>query len=163
MHIIAAKAVAFQEALAPEFASYQRQVVANARALAEALQGHGFRLVSGGTDTHLVLIDLTSRGLTGKAAETALDRSGITVNKNAVPFDKEKPAVTSGIRLGTPAVTTRGMREREMRQIADLIAGVLADVENGATQVKVAAQVKELCGSFPLYREQLALSSPHLD
>jgi glycine hydroxymethyltransferase len=163
MHIIAAKAVAFQEALAPEFTSYQRQIVANARALAEALQGHGFRLVSGGTDTHLVLIDLTSRGLTGKAAETALDRSGITVNKNAIPFDKEKPAVTSGIRLGTPAVTTRGMREREMRQIADLIAGVLADVENGATQAKVAAQVKELCGSFPLYREQLALSSPHLE
>jgi glycine hydroxymethyltransferase len=163
MHIIAAKAVAFREALAPEFASYQRQIVANAKALAEALQGHGLRLVSGGTDTHLVLVDLTSRGLTGKAAETALDRSGITVNKNAIPFDKEKPAVTSGIRLGTPAVTTRGMREREMRQIADLIAGVLADVENGATQAKVAAQVKELCGSFPLYREQLALSSPHLE
>jgi glycine hydroxymethyltransferase len=162
MHIIAAKAVAFQEALAPEFASYQRQIVANARALAEALQGHGLRLVSGGTDTHLLLVDLTGRGLTGKAAEAALDRSGITVNKNAIPFDKEKPAVTSGIRLGTPAVTTRGMREREMRQIADLIAGVLADVENGAAQVKVAAQVKELCGSFPLYREQLALSSPHL-
>jgi glycine hydroxymethyltransferase len=163
MHIIAAKAVAFQEALAPEFASYQRQIVANARALAEALQGHGLRLVSGGTDTHLLLVDLTGRGLTGKAAEAALDRSGITVNKNAIPFDKEKPAVTSGIRLGTPAVTTRGMREREMRQIADLIAGVLADVENGAAQVKVAAQVKELCGSFPLYREQLALSSPHLE
>jgi glycine hydroxymethyltransferase len=162
MHIIAAKAVAFQEALMPEFASYQRQVVANAKALAEALQRHGFRLVSGGTDTHLLLIDLRGRGLTGKAAEGALDRAGITVNKNAIPFDKEKPAVTSGIRIGTPAVTTRGMREDEMRQIADLIAHVLKDVEGAATQARVVAQVKELCASFPLYREQLALSSPHL-
>jgi glycine hydroxymethyltransferase len=163
MHIIAAKAVAFQEALSPEFASYQRQIVANAKALAEALQGHGFRLVSGGTDTHLVLVDLTSRGLTGKAAEAALDRSGITVNKNTIPFDKEKPAVTSGIRIGTPAVTTRGMKEPEMRLIANLIAAILADSENGATRAKVAAQVKELCDAFPLYREQLALSSPHLE
>ncbi len=162
MHIIAAKAVAFQEALMPEFASYQRQVVANAKALGEALQRHGFRLVSGGTDTHLLLIDLTGRGPTGKAAEASLDRAGITVNKNAIPFDREKPAVTSGIRIGTPAVTTRGMQEDEMRQIADLIAEVLKDVENAAAQARVAAQVKELCASFPLYREQLALSFPHL-
>ncbi len=162
MHIIAAKAVAFQEALAPEFTAYQRQIVTNARALGEALQGHGFRLVSGGTDTHLLLVDLTERGLTGKAAEAALDRSGITVNKNAIPFDKEKPTVTSGIRLGTPALTTRGMREHEMRLIAALIADVLKDVEDVAVQAKVETQVKELCASFPLYREQLALSSPHL-
>ena len=105
---------------------------------------------------------MTGRGLTGKAAEAALDRSGITVNKNAIPFDKEKPAVTSGIRIGTPAVTTRGMREDEMRQIAGLIADVLKDVGNVAAQSRVAAMVKELCASFPLYREQLALSSPHL-
>ncbi|MGH7369864.1 MAG: serine hydroxymethyltransferase, partial [Candidatus Methylomirabilaceae bacterium] len=163
MHIIAAKAVALQEASTPEFASYQRQIVANAAAMAARLQERGFRLVSGGTDTHLLLIDLTASGLTGKVAERALDRAGITVNKNAVPFDKEKPAVTSGVRIGTPAVTTRGMRELEMRQIADLIAEVLHDVENVGTQAKVAAQVKELCASFPLYREQLALSSPHLE
>ena len=162
MHIIAAKAVAFQEALSPEFASYQRQIVANAKALGEALESHGFRLVSGGTDTHLLLVDLMGRGLSGKTAEAALDRAGITVNKNAIPFDKEKPTVTSGIRIGTPAVTTRGMREHEMRQIADLIADVLKDVGNVAAQSRVAAQVKELCASFPLYREQLALSSPHL-
>jgi glycine hydroxymethyltransferase len=162
MHIIAAKAVAFQEALAPEFATYQRQIVANAKALGEALQSHGFRLVSGGTDTHLLLVDLTGRGLTGKVAETALDRAGITVNKNAVPFDKEKPAVTSGIRIGTPAITTRGMREDEMRLIAEMIADILNDVGNAAAQSRVAARVKELCASFPLYREQLALSSPHL-
>jgi glycine hydroxymethyltransferase len=162
MHIIAAKAVAFQEALSPEFASYQRQIVANAKALGEALQSHGFRLVSGGTDTHLLLVDLTGRGLSGKTAEGALDRAGITVNKNAIPFDKEKPTVTSGIRIGTPAVTTRGMREHEMRQIGDLFADVLKDVGNVAAQSRVAAQVKELCASFPLYREQLALSSPHL-
>ncbi len=163
MHIIAAKAVALQEASTPEFASYQRQIVANAAAMAARLHEHGFRLVSGGTDTHLLLVDLTGRRLTGKVAERALDHAGITVNKNAVPFDKERPAVTSGIRIGTPAVTTRGMREIEMRQIADLIAEVLHDVENVGTQAKVAAQVKELCASFPLYREQLALSSPHLE
>lgn len=162
MHIIAAKAVAFQEALAPDFASYQRQIVANAKALADRLQGRGFRLVSGGTDTHLLLVDLSGRGLTGKAAEAALDRAGITVNKNAIPFDKERPAVTSGIRIGTPAITTRGMHEGEMRSVADLIADVLKDVDDVAAQAEVAAQVKELCASFPLYREQLALSSSHL-
>lgn len=162
MHIIAAKAVAFAEALLPEFASYQRQIVANAKALAEALQRHSFRLVSGGTDIHLLLIDLRSKGLTGKVAEVALDRAGITVNKNAIPFDDEKPTVTSGIRIGTPAVTTRGMREGEMNEIADLIAEALQDVSSNAALSSVAARVKELCDSFPLYREQLALSSPHL-
>ncbi|MBZ0159232.1 serine hydroxymethyltransferase [Candidatus Methylomirabilis sp.] len=162
MHIIAAKAVAFAEALTPEFASYQRQIVANAKALAEALQGHGFRLVSGGTDTHLLLIDLRGKGLTGKAAEVALDQAGITANKNAIPFDEAKPTVTSGIRIGTPAVTTRGMREAEMGEIANLIADALQDVSSAAALSGVAARVKELCDSFPLYREQLALSSPHL-
>lgn len=162
MHIIAAKAVAFAEALTPEFKTYQRQVIANAKALADALQSHGFRLVSGGTDTHLMLIDLRGKGLTGKAAESVLDRAGITANKNAIPFDDAKPTVTSGIRIGTPAVTTRGMREGEMREIANLIADVLKDVSNAATLAEVAARVKELCDAFPLYREQLALSSPHL-
>jgi glycine hydroxymethyltransferase len=156
MHIIAAKAVAFKEALTPEFRAYQRQIVGNAAALAEAMLGHGFRLVSGGTDTHLMLVDLTSKGLTGKAAETALDHAGITVNKNAIPFDPKPPAVTSGIRLGTPALTTRGMREAEMRQVAGLIAEVLADVQDTGRQARVAGQVGELCAQFPLYRERLA-------
>jgi glycine hydroxymethyltransferase len=160
MHIIAAKAVAFQEALQPEFAAYQRQIVANAAALAAALARRGFRLVSGGTDTHLMLVDVGQKGLTGKAAETALDAAGITVNKNAIPFDEKPPTVTSGIRIGTPAVTTRGMREPEMERIAQLIAEVLADVEDGARLQRVAAAVRELCSRFPLYRERLALGSP---
>ncbi len=156
MHIIAAKAVAFKEALTPEFRAYQKQITGNATALAEALLAFGFRLVSGGTDTHLMLVDLTSKGLTGKAAETALDRAGITVNKNAIPFDVKPPTITSGIRLGTPALTTRGLREAEMRQVAGLIAEVLADVENSNRQAHVAGQVRELCAEFPLYRERLA-------
>jgi len=155
MHIIAAKAVAFQEALTPEFRAYQKQIVGNATALAEAMLSHGFRLVSGGTDTHLMLVDLTSKGLTGKAAETALDKAGITVNKNAIPFDGKPPTVTSGIRLGTPALTTRGMREAEMRQVAALIAEVLANVEDANRQAGVAAQVRELCAEFPLYPDRL--------
>ncbi len=155
MHIIAAKAVAFQEALQPEFQVYQRQIVENARTLAEELMRQGFRLVSGGTDTHLMLVDLRGKGLTGKVAEVALDRAGITVNKNAIPFDPEKPAVTSGIRIGTPAVTSRGMKGPEMKQIASFIATVLADPENEKTQIQVAAAVRELCAVFPLYRERL--------
>jgi glycine hydroxymethyltransferase len=155
MHIIAAKAVAFQEALTPEFQAYQKQIVNNATALAEALLSRGFRLVSGGTDTHLMLVDVAAKGLTGKAAETALDRAGITVNKNAIPFDLKPPTVTSGIRLGTPALTTRGMREAEMRQVAGLIAEVLANVEDADRQARVAAQVRELTAAFPLYRERL--------
>jgi glycine hydroxymethyltransferase len=156
MHVIAAKAVAFKEALSPEFREYQRQIVANAKALADALIAQGFRLVSGGTDTHVMLMDVASKGLTGKVAEAALDKAGLTVNKNAIPFDTRPPTVTSGIRLGTPALTTRGMREGEMRRVAGLIAEVLADVENAERQVRVAAQVRDLCAAFPLYRERLA-------
>jgi len=155
MHIIAAKAVAFKEALTPEFRAYQKQITGNAAALAEALLSAGFRLVSGGTDTHLMLVDLTSRGLTGRAAETALDQAGITANKNAIPFDVKPPTVTSGIRLGTPALTTRGMREAEMRQVAALIAEVVANVEDASRQARVAARVRELCAEFPLYPERL--------
>ena len=156
MHVIAAKAVAFKEALTPEFRAYQRQIVANAKALADALIAQGFRLVSGGTDTHVMLVDVASKGLTGKVAEAALDKAGLTVNKNAIPFDTKPPTVTSGIRLGTPALTTRGMREAEMRLVAALIAEVLADVENTDRQASVAARVRELCASFPLYPERLA-------
>ena len=155
MHVIAAKAVAFKEALSPEFREYQRQIVANARALAEALIAQGFRLVSGGTDTHVMLVDVASKGLTGKVAEAALDKAGLTVNKNAIPFDTKPPTVTSGIRLGTPALTTRGMREPEMRKIAGLIAEVLADAEDAGRQARVAGQVRELSAGFPLYRERL--------
>jgi len=155
MHVIAGKAVAFKEALTPEFREYQRQIVANSKALAEALIARGFRLVSGGTDTHVVLVDVASKGLTGKAAEAALDKAGLTVNKNAIPFDTQPPTVTSGIRLGTPALTTRGMREAEMRQVAGLIADVLADVEDANRQARVAGQVRELTTAFPLYPERL--------
>jgi glycine hydroxymethyltransferase len=155
MHVIAAKAVAFKEALGPEFREYQRQIVANAKALAEALITQGFRLVSGGTDTHVMLVDVASKGLTGKAAEAALDKAGLTANKNAIPFDTKPPTITSGIRLGTPALTTRGMREAEMRQVAGFIADVLADVEDAGRQTRVAAQVRELTAAFPLYRERL--------
>jgi glycine hydroxymethyltransferase len=155
MHVIAAKAVAFKEALGPEFREYQRQIVANAKALAEALVAQGFRLVSGGTDTHVMLVDVASKGLTGKAAEAALDKAGLTANKNAIPFDTKPPTITSGIRLGTPALTTRGMREAEMRQVAGLIAEVLADVEDASRQTRVAGRVRELTAAFPLYRERL--------
>jgi glycine hydroxymethyltransferase len=156
MHVIAAKAVAFKEALTPEFREYQRQIVANAAALAEAMIAQGFRLVSGGTDTHVMLVDVAVKGLTGKAAETALDRAGLTANKNAIPFDTKPPTITSGIRLGTPALTTRGMREAEMRTVAALIAEVLADAENAERQARVAGKVRELCSAFPLYPERLA-------
>jgi len=155
MHIIAAKAVAFKEALSDEFRAYQRQIQLNAVALAEELGALGFRLVAGGTDTHLMLVDLRPKGLTGKVAETALEKAGITVNKNAIPFDPEKPAVTSGIRIGTPAVTTRGMREEEMRLIGQLIAEVLQDVTAEARQRGVRDKVRELCQQFPLYAGRL--------
>jgi glycine hydroxymethyltransferase len=160
MHVIAAKAVAFKEALTPEFREYQRQTVANAKALAEAMIGQGFRLVSGGTDTHVMLVDVAVKGLTGKAAETALDKAGLTVNKNAIPFDTKPPTITSGIRLGTPALTTRGMREAEMRTVAALIAEVLVDVEDTERQARVAGKVRELCSAFPLYAERLAGTTP---
>ena len=155
MHIIAAKAVAFKEALSDEFRAYQRQIQLNAVALAEELGALGFRLVAGGTDTHLLLVDLRPKRLTGKVAETALEKAGITVNKNAIPFDPEKPAVTSGIRIGTPAVTTRGMREEEMRLIGQLIAEVLQDVTAEARQRGVRDKVRELCQQFPLYAGRL--------
>ena len=156
MHVIAAKAVAFKEALAPEFREYQRQTVANAKALAEAMIGQGFRLVSGGTDTHVMLVDVAVKGLTGKAAEIALDKAGLTVNKNAIPFDTKSPMITSGIRLGTPALTTRGMREAEMRTVAALIAEVLTDIEDADRHARVAGKVRDLCSAFPLYPERLA-------
>ncbi len=153
MHIIAAKAVCFKEAAAPNFTDYQRQIVTNAKCLAATLAGAGFRLVSGGTDTHLILIDVFSKGLTGKIAETALAKAGITVNKNAIPFDKNPPAVASGIRLGTPAVTTRGMRETEMELIGELIGRVLAAPETDKVISMVRLEVEKLCKKFPLYQE----------
>jgi glycine hydroxymethyltransferase len=155
MHVIAAKAVAFKEALTPEFRDYQRQILANAKALADGMIANGFRLVSGGTDTHVMLVDVAAKGLTGKVAEGALDRAGLTVNKNAIPFDTKGPMVTSGIRLGTPALTTRGMKEGEMRTVAALIAEVLAAAEDEGVLARVAGKVRELCKSFPLYPERL--------
>jgi len=151
MHVIAAKAVAFKEAMTPEFRAYQRQVVKNAQALAQTLMEEGFRLVSGGTDNHLMLVDLRNQDLTGKEAETALDKVGITVNKNAIPFDPRPPAVTSGIRIGTPAVTTRGMKENEMRIIGKLIARVLKSPQDEAVLEEVRSRVRELVEAFPLY------------
>jgi glycine hydroxymethyltransferase len=151
MHVIAAKAVAFQEALQPSFQDYARQIVANARALADALAGHGFRIVSGGTDNHLFLVSLVGRPFSGKKAQDVLDHAGITTNKNMVPFDPRTPFVTSGLRIGTPALTTRGMREGEMREIAALIARVLERPEDEGIQATVRAEVRALCGRFPLY------------
>jgi glycine hydroxymethyltransferase len=151
MHIIAAKAVCLKEAAEPAFAAYQKQIVANAQRLAAALIGAGFRLVSGGTDNHLMMVDVFARGLTGKVAEAALGKAGITVNKNAIPFDKNPPMVASGIRIGTPAVTTRGMKEPEMDVIAELIARVLKTPDDDAALAMVRAEVSALCGKFPLY------------
>jgi glycine hydroxymethyltransferase len=156
MHIIAAKAVCFKEAATSEFAAYQRQVVANAKRLASNLAAAGYRIVSGGTDTHLMLVDVFSKGLTGKVAEAALGRAAITVNKNAIPFDQNPPMVASGIRLGTPAVTTRGMGDREMDLIAEYIARVLGSPENDHALTSVKAEVEQLCRKFPLYPERLS-------
>jgi glycine hydroxymethyltransferase len=155
MHVIAAKAVAFKEALTPEWRAYQQQIVRNAKALAAALLARGYRLVSGGTDTHLILVDLTSRDITGKDAQEALDRAWITVNKNTVPFDTRSPMVTSGIRLGTPALTTRGMREPEMERIAELTDRVLSQLGFSAVEAAVRAEVQELTGRFPLYPDRV--------
>jgi glycine hydroxymethyltransferase len=154
MHVIAAKAVAFKEALAPEFRAYQQQIVRNAAALADALAGRGYRLVSGGTDTHLVLVDLSSRNVTGKDAQEALDRAWITVNKNTIPFETRSPMVTSGIRIGTPAVTTRGMRQADMAEIARLIDRVLSNLGSTAVEAEVRGEVQELTGRYPLYPER---------
>ena len=155
MHIIAAKAVCFKEAASPEFAAYQRQVVANAQRLATNLSTAGFRIVSGGTDNHLMLVDVFSKGLTGKVAEAALGKAAITVNKNAIPFDQNPPMVASGIRLGTPAVTTRGMGEAEMDVIADYIARVLSSPDDDRVAIGVKTEVEKLCRKFPLYPERL--------
>jgi glycine hydroxymethyltransferase len=151
VHVIAAKAVAFKEALLPEFKDYQRQVVKNARALAKRLTEDGFRIVSGGTDNHLMLVDLSPKNITGRDAETALDAAGITVNKNSIPYDQKPPVTTSGIRLGTPIVTTRGMREREMKIIGDLICDALS---NGGSPEKLAAikeRTKGFCSKYALF------------
>lgn len=151
MHVIAAKAVCFKEAMMPEFQSYQEQVINNAKALAEALKQNGFNLVSGGTDNHLVLVDLRNKGVTGREAETVLDEVGITVNKNTIPFDSETPFVTSGIRLGTPAVTSRGMKEQEMEEIASLISDALTGSGDKLLIERIRKRVKILCEKFPLY------------
>jgi len=152
MHIIAAKAVAFGEALRTEFSGYQRQVVTNARVLAEELMGLGFNLVTGGTDNHLLLIDLTRKGITGKEAEGALGQAGIVVNKNSVPFDKRGPRITSGLRLGTPAMTTRGMKEDEMKIIAGFIRKVLENPGSDNILTEVREAVLDLCSGFPIYQ-----------
>jgi glycine hydroxymethyltransferase len=149
-HVIAAKAVALHEALQPEFRVYQESVIENAQTLAEALTENGFRIVSGGTDTHLMLVDLRPKGVTGKAAQAALDEAGITTNKNMIPFDPEKPFVTSGLRLGTPAITTRGFGPAEMRQLAGWMTEVLENIEDEATIARVRDEVRELAGGFPV-------------
>lgn len=153
MHIIAAKAVAFAEAATPEFKKYQEQIAKNAKALAKALIDNGFRLVSGGTDTHLMLVDLRSKKITGKEAEKVLDEVGITVNKNTIPFDPEKPFITSGIRVGTPAITTRGMKEPEMKKVADFFLRAIENKDNDAKKKEIREEVKKLCLSFPLYND----------
>lgn len=153
MHVIAAKAVGFGENLKPEFRTYAEQIIKNAQALANALMKRGYNIVSGGTENHLMLIDLRNKNCTGKEAQEALDSAGITVNKNAVPFDDKSPLITSGIRLGTPAITTRGMKESEMEQIAELIDTVLMHRTDEAVLAKVSASVRELCERFPLYPE----------
>lgn len=152
MHVIAAKAVAFKEALTPDFKTCMEQVVKNSRALAQAMMEKGYRIVSGGTDNHLMLVDLTSKGITGKEAEEALDKAGITVNKNGIPFDHRPPQVTSGIRLGTAIVSTRGMKEAEMHEIANLIDRVLSKPTDEENLFSVKPDVKALCDRFPFYR-----------
>ena len=149
MHIIAAKAIAFKEALQPEFVEYQKQIIKNAKALAQALKGKGFRIVSGGTDNHLILLDLTAQDLSGKEAENMLDEANVTANKNTIPFETKGPFVTSGIRLGTPATTTRGMKEEEMKEIAEIIALVLIEKKSQEARERV----KKLTDRFSLYGE----------
>ncbi|MDH3973979.1 MAG: serine hydroxymethyltransferase [Deltaproteobacteria bacterium] len=155
MHVIAAKAVAFKEAMSDEFKAYQKQVLENAVTLAASLKEKGYRIVSGGTDNHLMLVDLTPKNLTGKVAEEALDLAGITVNKNGIPFDTQSPFITSGIRIGTPAITTRGLKNPEMKIIASFIDQILSDPENKQLQSKIKGEVKELCKKFPIYQDRL--------
>ena len=151
MHVIAAKAVAFKEALSPAFKRYQQQVIANARVMAQGLLDRGYKIVSGGTDTHLMLVNLTNKGITGKEADAALDTAGIIVNKNAVPYDEKPPAVASGIRLGTPIVSTRGMMEAEMKEIVDLVDRVLQHRHDTAMLEQIRGQAKALCSRFPIF------------
>jgi glycine hydroxymethyltransferase len=151
MHVIAAKAVAFKEALEPEFKTYQQQVAKNAKVMAETLMARGYNIVSGGTDNHLMLVDLIDKGITGKAADAALGAANITVNKNSVPNDPQSPFVTSGIRVGTPAITTRGFKEAEVQQLANWIADVLDNIEDTATIERVKGQVLDICARFPVY------------
>ena len=153
MHVIAAKAVGFKENLQPEFETYARQIIKNAQALAKKLMSLGYNVISNGTDNHLMLIDLRNKNLTGKEAQEALDPSGITVNKNGVPFDDKSPLITSGIRIGTPAITTRGMKETEMEIVGDLIDEVLRNIGKTDVYRSVEQKVKELCVRFPLYPE----------
>jgi glycine hydroxymethyltransferase len=155
MHIIAAKAVALKEAQTDDFKEYQRQIVRNAKTMADRLQGKGFRIVSGGTDNHLFLIDVGHRGLTGNVAADALEKAGICANKNGIPYDTRPPRITSGVRFGTPAVTTRGMKEKDVLVVADLIADVLADVTNEDMLRKTRSKVEELLKAFPIYRYKL--------
>ncbi|HXP43888.1 MAG TPA: serine hydroxymethyltransferase [Candidatus Acidoferrales bacterium] len=156
MHIIAAKAICFQEAMQPEFRVYAKQVVANAKVLAQTLADQGFRIISGGTDTHLMLVDVFSKGMLGSEAEKALGEAGITVNKNAIPFDTNPPMKPSGIRIGTPALTTRGMKESEMRQVGRWIADALLGRSDSAVLAKIRKEVLDLCEAFPLYAERRA-------
>lgn len=155
MHVIAAKAVAFKEALEPDFKSYIQQVLDNARALAGVLSENGFRIVSGGTDTHLMLVDVTQKKLTGKQAEKTLELAGMTVNKNAIPFDKNPPMTASGIRIGTPAVTTRGMKQEEMRLIGSMMTSVLLAPEDEAIRQNVRRDVETLAARFPIYSPRI--------
>jgi len=151
MHAVAAKAVCFKEALSPSFKEYQKQVVKNARKLAGELQTLGYRIVAGGTDCHLLSVDLRAKGVTGKDAEIALDKAGITVNKNTIPFDPQSPMVTSGIRIGTPAITTRGFKEREMAAVATFIDEAIKNKDSDKALKGIAGQVKGLCAKFPMY------------
>jgi glycine hydroxymethyltransferase len=159
MHVIAAKAVALKEALSPEFKDYQRQIVKNAKALAAALVKKGFKLISGGTDNHLMLVDLGNPKLTGKVAQETLDKARITVNRNTVPFETRSPFVTSGVRIGTPAITTRGMKEKEMETIAEFISRALNHVSDDAVLRSVGDDVRELCRKFPIYPNRVRQES----
>jgi glycine hydroxymethyltransferase len=155
MHVIAAKAVAFKEALGDDFKEYQKQVAANAKKMAETLMNRGYRIVSGGTDNHLMLVDLTKQDITGKDAEATLGKANITVNKNTIPFETRSPFVTSGVRVGTPAVSSRGMKEPEMEVIANAIADVLDNIDNESKIAEVKGNIEQLCGNFPLYKGKL--------
>ena len=156
MHVIAAKAVAFKEALGDNFKIYQQQIVSNAKTLAKTLQDRGFRLVSGGTDNHLLLVDLSDKGLIGAKAEEVLERSGITANKNTIPFDTRSPSVTSGNRIGTPGATTRGLKEKEMEEVGNYISELLSQPEDDKLIGDIKVKIRSLCERFPLYSERLA-------